>query len=213
MNNNKDLETILDACLSQIEDGYSSIDECLAHYPEHAEQLSPLLRAATKLARGREVVPDAAYKARARTQLNIYMQQYPQRRRISPVLWRFSISFVTVLLLFLASGTAFAQRALPGDPLYRWKLTSEYVWRMSSDDQLGVDLTLSNRRMNELVVVSSDEFRRAHVVKNYEQLLIKFNAEQDSEKQERILPILRAQHEWLVKSGVSVPELEIYFPR
>jgi hypothetical protein len=213
MNNNKDLETILDACLRQIEDGYSSIDECLACYPEHAEQLSPLLRAATKLARGREVVPDAAYKARARTQLNIYMQQYPQRRRISPVLWRFSISFVTVLLLFLASGTAFAQRALPGDPLYRWKLTSEYVWRMSSDDQLGVDLTLSNRRMNELVVVSSDEFRRAHVVKNYEQLLIKFNAEQDSEKRERILPILRAQHEWLVKSGVSVPELEIYFPR
>jgi hypothetical protein len=213
MNNTYDLETILDTCLSQIEDGKSSIDECLARYPEHAEQLSPLLRAATKLARGREVVPDPTYKARARTQLNIYMQQYPQRRRISPVLWRFSIGFVTVLLLFLASGTAFAQRALPGDPLYRWKLTSEYVWRMTSNDRLGVDLTLSNRRVNELVVVSSDEFRRAHAVKNYEQLLIKFNAEQDSEKRERILPILRAQHEWLVQSGVSVTELEIYFPR
>lgn len=213
MNNNNDLETILDTCLSQIEDGEFSIDECLSRYPEHAEQLSPLLRAATKLARGREVVPDPAYKSRARTQLNIYMQQHPQRRPISPIFWRFSIGFVTVLLLFLASGTAFAQRALPGDPLYRWKLTSEYVWRMSSSDQLGVDLTLSNRRMNELVVVSSDEFRRAHAVKNYEQLLIKFHTEQDAQKRERILPILRAQHEWLTQSGISVPELEIYFPR
>jgi hypothetical protein len=78
---------------------------------------------------------------------------------------------------------------------------------------LGVDLTLSNRRMNELVVVSADESRRAHAVKNYELLLIKFHAEQDQEKRERILPIIRSQHEWLVKSGVLVPELEIYFPR
>jgi hypothetical protein len=84
---------------------------------------------------------------------------------------------------------------------------------MTSNDQLGVDLTLSNRRMNELVVVSEDEIRRAHAVRNYEQLLIKFNAEKDQAKRDRILPILRSQHEWLVKSGVSVPELEIYFPR
>ena len=213
MNNNNDLETILDACLSQIEDGESSIDECLARYPEYAEQLRPLLKAATKLARGREIVPDPAYKARARTQLNIYMQQHPQRRRISPVFWRFSLAFATILLLFLSSGTAFAQRALPGDPLYRWKLTTEYVWRMTSNDQLGVDLTLSDRRANELVVVSGDEIRRARAIENYEQLLIKFYAEKDPQRRERILPILRAQHQWLMKSGISVPELEIYFPR
>jgi hypothetical protein len=83
---------------------------------------------------------------------------------------------------------------------------------MSSSDQLGVDLTLSNRRMNELAVVAGDEILRAHAIRNYELLLIKFNAEQDAAKRERILPILRAQQEWLVKSGISVPELEIYFP-
>ena len=36
---NNDLETILDTCLYQIEEGESSIDECLARYPEHAAQL------------------------------------------------------------------------------------------------------------------------------------------------------------------------------
>lgn len=210
---NNDLETILDACLYQIEEGESNIDECLAHYPDHAAQLQPLLKAATKLARGREVVPDPAYKARARTQLNVYMQQHPQRKRVSPVFWRFSIALATILLLFVASGTAFAQTALPGDAFYNWKLTSENVWRLTSSDPLGVDITLSNRRMNELVEVSGDQALRERAVENYEKLLIKFNAEQDEEKRARILPILRAQHEALINAGIEVPELEGYFPR
>ena len=210
---NNDLETILDACLNQIEGNKSDISECLVRYPEHAAQLGPLLEAATRLARGAEVVPAASYRSRARTQLNVYMQQNPQRKRVSPIFWRFAIGLVTVLLMFLASGTAFAQRALPGDALYNWKLTSETVWRLTSRDPLGVDLALSNRRVNELVIVSGDEVRRARAVEKYELLLIKFNAEQDELKRARILPILRSQHEALINAGVSVPELEIYFPR
>ena len=210
---NNELETILDTCLYQIEEGESNIEACLARYPDHAEELKPLLMAATRLARAREVVPDPSYKARARTQLNVYMQQHPQRRRVSPIFWRFSIALATVMLLFVASGTAFAQTALPGDAFYTWKLTSESVWRFTSSDPLGVDITLSNRRVDELMTVSGDQIRRERAVENYEKLLIKFNAEQDEEKRERILPILRAQQEALKKAGVSVPELESYFPR
>ena len=213
MNNN--LETILDTCVSQIEAGSASVDECLARYPEHAAQLKPLLNAATKLVRARDVMPDPSYKARARTQLSIYMQQNPQRRRVSPVFWRFSITFAAVMLLFIASGTAFAQGARPGDALYNLKLTSEHVWRMTSSDQLGVDLTLSNRRMNELLWASDsgDEKRRARALENYEKLLMQFNAENDEGDRARILPVLRYQHDLLEKSGISVPELEIYFSR
>jgi hypothetical protein len=212
---NKDLETILDTCLYEIEDGESGIDECVARYPEHAEELKPLLAAATRLARGREIVPEPAYRLRARSQLNVYMQQHPQRKRVSPVLLRFSIALATVLLLFIASGTAFAQTAIPGDAFYNWKLTSENVWRLTSIDPLGVDITLSHRRMNELVVVSTsgDVALRTRAVKNYEKLLIKFNAEQDEEKRARILPILRAQHQALIDAGIVAPELESYFPR
>jgi hypothetical protein len=212
---NTELELILDTCVNQIEAGDASLDECLARYPEHAAQLKPLLSVATKLARAREVVPNPAYKARARTQLNVYMQQHPQRRRVSPVLWRFSIAFATVMLLFLASGTAFAQGARPGDALYNWKLTSEYVWRMTSQDRLGVDLTLSNRRASELVWAtgSGDEMGRARALESYERLLIKFYEEKDEKARERILPVLQAQHKMLVQAGISVPSLEVYFPR
>jgi hypothetical protein len=210
---NNGLETILDTCLDQIEEGQASIDDCLVRYPEHAAQLRPLLMAATKLARAREVVPDPSYRMRARSQLNVYMQQHPQRKRVSPVLWRFSIAFATVMMLFIASGTAFAQQALPGDTLYNWKLTSEHVWRFTYSDQLGYDIALSNRRMNELLVVSGDEMRRGWAIQNYEKLLIKFRNAADEQDRARILPVLRAQQEVLLQAGVVVPELESYFPR
>ena len=210
---NNDLETILDACLNQIEEGGSSVAECLARYPEHAAQLRPLLVAATKLSRGREVVPSPSYRMRARSQLNVYMQQNPQRKLVSPILWRFTIGFVTVLMLFLASGTAFAQQAVPGDAFYNWKLTSENIWRLTSRDQLGVDLTLSNRRMNELLLVSGDQIRRQRALQNYEELLVKFQTAESEKDRERILPVLRAQQKALVEAGLLIPELETYFPR
>lgn len=209
------LETILDVCVSEIAEGRSSLEECLARYPEHAAQLKPLLGAATRLTRARAIVPDPAYKARARAQLNIHMQRHPQRRRVSPILWRFSIAFATVMLLFLASGTAFAQGARPGDTLYNWKLTSEYVWRITSTDPLGVDLTLSDRRMNELVWAtrSGDELRRARALERYERVLVKLYQATDERDRARILPVLQGQYVMLAEAGISVSGLETYFPK
>lgn len=210
---NNDLETILDTCLYQIEEGQASIEECLAGYPEYAAQLQPLLHAATRLARARDVVPDPSYRMRARSQLTTFMQQHPQRKRVSPIFWRFSIAFATVMMLFLASGTAFAQQALPGDTLYNWKLTSEHVWRLTSNDGLGVDIALSQRRMKELLVVSGDEARRAWAIQSYERLLVKFQNAENEQDRARIRPVLLAQHKALLEAGVDLSELEIYFPR
>jgi len=211
---NNELETILDICLSQVENGESSIDECLTLYPEQAAQLEPLLKAATKLSLAREIVPDPAYRARARAKLSVYMQQNPQRKRVSPIFWRVAIGMMTMLLVFLLTGTSFAQSALPGDQLYDWKLTSEDLWRMTSSDQLGVDLTLSNRRVNELVVVSGNHNRQERALKNYEKLLVKFNATKNQRDRNRILPVLRAQHESLIKAGILIPpDLEALFPK
>lgn len=210
---NNDLELILDTCLYEIEDGGSSVDECLARYPEHAAQLKPLLVAATKLSRVRDVVPSPSYKMRARTQLNTYMLQHPQRKRVSPIFWRFSIAFATVITLFIASGTAFAQQAVPGDTLYNWKLTSEHIWRYTSNDQIGYDIALSDRRLQELLEVSGHPIRRASAIRNYEELLVKLSSVKREEDLARVLPVLRAQHQVLLEAGMTIPELESYFPR
>jgi hypothetical protein len=55
--------------------------------------------------------------------------------------------------------------------------------------------------------------RRAWAIQNYEKLLIKFHNADDAKDRERILNVLRAQHEALIEAGIVVPELEMYFPR
>ena len=141
------------------------------------------------------------------------MQQNPQRKRVSPIFWRVAIGVMTMLIAFLATGTSFAQSALPGDQLYNWKLTSENVWRMTSSDQLGVDLTLSNRRVQEIVVVSGNQARQQRALENYQKLLVKFNATKNEKARAKILPVLRAQQAALFKAGVQSPELDALFPR
>jgi hypothetical protein len=204
-------ESIFDESWSQIENGESSVDEILARHPEHRAQLGPLLQAASKLAGTKDVAsPSPSFRARNRAQLNKYMYENPQMKRVSPLFWRMTITLVSLLLAFIVSGTVFAQSAQPGDAFYDWKLNSENAWRIVSPDRLGTELSMSNRRVNELVALSGNEIGRERVLDDYRRLLIRFEGAQD---QERILMVLRAQQEFLENAGVSVPELDNYLIR
>ena len=205
-----EFESIFDESWSQIESGESTVDEVLARHPEHRSQLGPLLQAASKLAGTKEMAsPSPQFRARNRTQLNRYMHENPQMKRVSPLFWRLTITLVSLLLAFIVSGTVFAQSALPGDAFYDWKLSSENAWRIVSPDRLGTDLTLSNRRVHELVA-SSNEIGRTRALEDYQRLLIRFQTASD---QERVLMVLRSQQEFLRDAGISIPELENYLIR
>ena len=208
MNN---IETTLEQCLNEIESGESTLEECLARYPEHAVELPSLLRASARLARGGAVMPSPVFKARTRTELNSYIQSHPRGKRPVPFVWRLAFNALTTFLAFFILGTAIAQRALPGDTLYSLKLSSERVWRTVSIDRLQTDLTLSNRRVKELVKVYKDEDRRARAVENYQEMLISFKSDEDVKHQERIVPVLRFHQESLHEVGISIPELDNYF--
>ena len=205
-----EFETVFEESWSRMESGESTLDEVLARHPEHSAQLGPLLQAASTLAGVREVVPSPVFRSRTRTQLNTHMRENPQLKRVSPVFWRLTITLVSLLLAFLVSGTVFAQGALPGDAFYTWKLNSENAWRIVSPDRLGTDLTLSNRRIKELVALSGDEIRRERALEDYHRLLIRF---EDVNDQERVLIVLRSQKEFLNNAGVSIPELDNYLLR
>ncbi|HET9591022.1 MAG TPA: hypothetical protein VFO91_19705 [Anaerolineales bacterium] len=205
------IDIIFEKCLEQIQSGDSTLEECVARYPEHAPELTSLLRTSSRLARAGTVMPSPVFKARTRTELNAYIQSHPRGKRPVPFVWRLTFNAVTTLLAFFILGTAIAQRALPGDTLFPWKLTSERVWRAVSIDRLATDLTLSNRRVRELVRVYDDEGRRARAVENYQQMLVRFKADQDVRHQERIIPVLRTHQESLNQLGISIPELDSYF--
>ena len=205
-----EFESIFDESWSQIESGESTVDEVLARHPEHRAQLGPLLQAASKLAGTKEMAsPSPSFRSRNRAQLNKYMYENPQMKRVSPVFWRLTLTLVSLLLAFIVSGTVFAQSALPGDSFYDWKLSSENAWRIVSPDRLGTDLTLSNRRVHELVA-SSNEIGRARALEDYQRLLIRF---QNTNDQERVLIVLRSQQEFLRNAGISIPELDNYLIR
>jgi len=156
-------------------------------------------------------MPSPAFKSSNRTDLNLYMREHPQPRSVPSLIWRLTLAVATLIFIFFTTGTAFAQTALPCDALYGWKLSSETAWRALSRDQLGTDLNLANRRVNELLAFRCDEMRQARAVENYQKLLVRFKALEDAKAQERILPVLRAQQELLIKVGVIIPELDSYF--
>ncbi len=206
-----ELETILDESLDLVQSGEATIEEVLARYPEYAAELSPLLQVAARLSQGAEIRPSPVFKSNNRTHLNAYMREHPQIQPAPSLTWQWSSTIAILVLMFIFTATVAAQRALPGDTLYGLKLTSETAWRTFARDQLGVDLTLSERRVSELVAVSGDERRRARAVENYQKMLVQFKSMQDDNAQARILPVLRSQQQELVQVGVTIPELDDYF--
>lgn len=207
--NMTDYEAILETCVEEIAEGESSLEECLARYPQYADEMEPILLTAMRLKSAREVQPPPFLRGRIRAELNHAIKSSPQPKvRIPLHFWRMALNVAVLVFALLMTNTVFAQGALPGDSLYNWKITSEHVWRMVSADPLGTDLQLSNRRISEYVAVSNDETRRARVLVSYNELLTRFKS--DNNDQDRILVVLKSQRDSLHQVGLSIPELDNY---
>ncbi len=204
-----DFDRILDDCLKQITSGASSLDECLARHPEHAAHLEPLLQIAARVERGREVKPSPTFKSQTRVHLYAHMQAHPRRRTwtFTPV-WRVAVSLAVLVMAFLVTGTAFAQSALPGQPLYAWKLSSEKVWRAVAPDPVGVDLSLADRRVDEAITVAADPARKSQALNGYLETLARLKSEGEAGDKERISLALKSHRDKLSAAAISVPELD-----
>ena len=204
-----EFEKALQECLRAVEQGNSSVDECLHRYPSYADQLEPVLLTSAYLQRGREARPSAAFKARVRTKLIQQMYARPRQRPQSKFMFmRFAVGFAVVLLALLVAGTAYAQSTLPGNAFYAWKLTSEQAWRSVSPDPVGTDLAIAERRLNELIAVRNDPTRYSLVLQAYVTLVDRLKSEVDTESKARILAVLDSQAEELHQSGIVVPSID-----
>jgi hypothetical protein len=140
------------------------------------------------------------------------MKNNPKKKSRFPVFfWRMAINIGMVVVALMMTSTVFAQGALPGESLYKWKLASENLWRAVAVDPLGTDLKLSDRRVSEYVAVSSNEQQRMKVLLGYNKLLVRFRNEQNEADRARILSVLKSQQYSLHQAGLSIPELDKYF--
>jgi hypothetical protein len=204
-----EFEKALQECLQDLERGAASVDECLRRYPGYAQQLEPILLASARLERAGEMQVSGAFKARGRSRLVQEMRAHPRTSRREPVGARSRLTFMrlvvgiaAVLLALLATGTAYAQSALPGQMFYGWKIASENAWRAVSADPVGADLVIAERRTGELVAVKDDPAARAQALEAYLETVDRLQSQAGIEDQLRVTSTLDSQRAVLKKLGI-----------
>lgn len=76
-----DPDLILDQCVSALQDGSRTVEDCLALYPERRQELEPLLRLALRLQAARFLQAPPGFRAAAGLRLQKLALSQPQARR------------------------------------------------------------------------------------------------------------------------------------
>jgi hypothetical protein len=166
MRRGKAIENILQRCLARIEAG-ESIAACLRDYPEHADELAPLLEVVADLRGWEPPTLSAAARDAARTRAHAALsgQRARSARRWAWV-WsggmRLALGSALALLLLLGTlgiSVAAAQSSLPGQALYGLKRQSEELrlqLARDAEQQAELRLQFAGRRLEEALVEVSD---------------------------------------------------------
>lgn len=173
----QDLESVLDFCLSLIDEQGVSLEECLKRFPQYQEELQRLMPAALRLRSARVLTASDELRGRLDTRLdglrNIHRQTFrgalvtnlaalrsifrrqnrkPQRRAwMIPAL----ISFLVVAVLSMSGLVASADAAGPGDFLFGLDTAIEDLrLSLTRDDEKKAELRLefATERLEELQI-------------------------------------------------------------
>jgi hypothetical protein len=153
MRRSRPFRDIFEECLELMLDKGETVEECLRRYPEHAQELKPLLETATATKKATAVQPSPEFREKARQQFYAALSQMPARKKRAGFSWGVSPRWATVVtvllaLLLVSSGTvAAAQSSMPDQPLYAVKRATE---------QARLALTLSPLRKAELYAKLAD---------------------------------------------------------
>jgi len=157
----RNIEALLDLCIEEMKRG-KSLEACLANYPEHADQLAPLLRLAQEI--DNLPLPVALPEAMSATLFNLGTRFGVSERKkgalaLSRVLqarrsWAFGA--VSFLLILLFGGATISTKSIPGDILYPAKLATEKVvffFSFNAEEKVELRLRFSYERLKEMVQI------------------------------------------------------------
>jgi len=208
----KGFQRILEECLPKLSNGMPGLDECLAHYPEYADQLRPMLEAALLLNIGHGVEPLSTFTAYTHSAVTQYAQTHPRQPQIViPMFQRTTLTVAMLVAVLLVSGTAHAQSALPGEAFYPWKRASEQAWRALSPNPIATDIMLAERRLAEWIAVSDDPSRSDTAMADYLEVLGRLESTHDvAATVALIVPALQQQQQTLSDANLPTTELDTY---
>ena len=166
---NSHFDNIVNDCLERMAAG-ESVADCLARYPEQADELAPILQMGqATMDVSRAVMPSAASRARGMARMRAALEEGRHRRTVrwqmpriswgsigTPIAAAFAVVFLTMVA---AGGTAVASaESIPGEPLYPVKSIRESVEERiarSDEHKAQVHARLARERgreMRELIV-------------------------------------------------------------
>ena len=164
---NNDIYDVLEACLQSIEHG-ANMDTLLARYPQFADELRPLLKAALSARAMPISSPSASGMRRGRSQLLQKAAEMREakaaprsRRSVIPMFQRLAITLgLTSALVFSGTGLVGASSAaLPGENLYPVKRTWENVrliFIFNADSRDALESTYEQERLHEATALLAE---------------------------------------------------------
>lgn len=155
-------DDIVNECLEAIIRGESEAD-CLARYPEQANELRPLLQMMVAARKTCSVTPRPEFRARAR---------YEYRQAVADSCagpgkagfrwnWRWSVAIPLALMVVMICGggiVAASASSLPGQPLYGVKLAIERTqvnFTPSEEGRVKLYAAQAERRVDEVIALTN----------------------------------------------------------
>ncbi|MDY7041581.1 MAG: DUF5667 domain-containing protein [Chloroflexota bacterium] len=167
--NDREFESILDRCLTDVTAGQATIEEILARYPQHARRLEPFLRVAQRvMATTGPRLSDEAVNAiqgqllRRATELKAQRRVARHRQSLfSRLVPRLRLAPVALALLLVLFGSGIwvssaAADSLPGDAIYPVKRAAERVQMSLTFSEIGrvrLHIKFADRRLEEVQAI------------------------------------------------------------
>lgn len=158
MSKSKEFNNAFDMCLERLLARGESLEQCLQDFPEHADELKPLLETALSVKQMSAIQPRPEVKERVRHHLNSVLRSMEAKKSMRFLSWqpRWAVAIAILLVFLLASSTtvAAAGNSMPDEPLYPVKLATEQVRLVFTPSALGkIELfaELADRRVEEIV--------------------------------------------------------------
>jgi hypothetical protein len=161
----KKIEEILDILIGEIEEG-KNIDDCLKEYPEHADELRPLLLLAT----GIEKIPEPEVDSTAFKRTMAKVNSISEKKNYNPLLTYSTLIFRPVFLraasiilafMFILSITfSFSADSLPGEFLYPVKCFCEkaqLAMTFGAENKAKLHLKLANNKTADFLLTFKRE--------------------------------------------------------
>ncbi len=213
MNDEMVLEWMLDECLRQIMSGEATLEQCLRRYPKQAGELRPMLQAAVRMRAGRRAAPAPAYKKRARSMLADYSKAHPHQATAAGPRprYRLAAGIAVLIVILMLTATAYAQSALPGDSFYGWTLASERAWRAVAPNPIAVDLSIADRRAEELTILYrtlGNSGRAAQAFQDYYQSIQQLQNDAGPGNNGEVMQALEAHANQFSAAGIDDPQLD-----